>query len=352
MLCFVAASILSSNAFSSGLPVTFDLAVDPTGVALQFDVSSEHPIESIGAPSFIGTSDHRVESATIASGAHRFVIYSSSGGSISPSGEISIVFLPSISMVDGAIAIENVTASDADGSVVAAQPNAYPVLARSAKDHQSFESGASIQFPQLAVDLDGSTQSLVLKIDDLEVDSSALAPFTLGWGPVDSGTYALSLTATDDQDQVANFDLGTFRAYNSSDITDFASFAGVHFGDGAADELAAFVSDPFGSGFANGFAFFLGLNPHSPQHDRLPKVHVENTDQGIELVIQFIRRSDLAGVTWNAQSSNDLSLFHELIPSSLTETDQGDGTHAVELRIPVDPETLDSQFVNIAVSAP
>jgi len=220
------------------------------------------------------------------------------------------------------------------------------------KDHQSFESGASIQFPQLAVDLDGSTQSLVLKIDDLEVDSSALAPFTLGWGPVDSGTYALSLTATDDQDQVANFDLGTFRAYNSSDITDFASFAGVHFGDGAADELAAFVSDPFNSGFANGFAFFLGLNPHSPQHERLPKVHVENTDQGIELVIQFIRRSDLAGVTWNAQSSNDLSLFHELIPSSLTETDQGDGTHAVELRIPVDPETLNSQFVNIAVSAP
>lgn len=343
---------LSLNSHSAELPVTFDLAVDPTGVAVQFDVSADQPIESIGIPSFTGASDHRVESATIESGSHRFVVYSSSGDPISPSGEISIEFKPTIPLVDGSISIENVTASDANGDVVTAQPNSYPVLVQSAKNHQSFEAGTSILFPQLAVDLDGATKSLVLHIDNQEADSALLAPFALNWGPVALGTYSLNLTATDNLDQEVSFDLGTFQAYNPADIIDFGSFADTHFGDGANDSIAAFDTDPFGKGFANGLAFFLNKNPHSLDSDALPRVHLENTEQGSELVIQFTRRSDLAGSTWNTQSSNDLAIFNELIPSSLIETDQGDGTHAVVLRVPIDIANLDSQFVNIAVTPP
>ena len=348
----IASAIFSLNSQSAEVPVTFDLAVDATGVAVQFDVSADQPIESIGIPLFTGTSDHRVESATIESGTHRFVVYSSTGDPISPSGEISVEFKPTIPMVDGAISIGNVTASDANGVVVTAQPNAYPVLVQSAKNHQSFEAGSSILFPQLAVDLDGATKSLVLDIDNQEAGSTQVAPFALNWGPVALGSYALNLTATDDQDQTVSFDLGTFQAYNLSDVSDFGSFSDTHFGDEKDDPLAAFDTDPFGSGFANGLAFFLDQNPHSLNSEALPKVHLEITEQGTKLVIQFTRRSDLAGLTWNPQSSSDLAIFNELIPSSLVETDQEDGTHAVVLRIPVDPETLISQFVNIAVSAP
>jgi hypothetical protein len=334
------------------LPVTFDLDVDPAGVAVQFDVSSEVSIESIGSPQFAGTSDHDVKSATLSSGVHRFIVYSLTGNSISPTGKVTVVFKPTISIRDGAIAIANVTASDENGEVVAAQPNSYPILTRTRKDHQSIDANSSALFPKLAVDLDGAIKSLTLNVDDVEIDSSSIAPFTLSWGPMSLGSYALSLIATDDRDKVATLDLGIFRAFDESEITDYSSFAGVHFGDGAANDVRGFGEDPYGSGFANGLAFFLGLNPHAPNSGRMPKVRLENAGEGTELVIEFVRRSELAGVSWSAQSSNDLSVFNLLTPTNLTETDQGDGSHAVEFRIQIDTGSSSSQFVNIAVSAP
>ncbi len=347
---FVAGITVVANA--ADLPVTFDLDVDPSGVAIQFDVASEKPIESIGLPEFSGTSGHVVKSATVSSGAHRFVVYSSSGGPISPTGEVSVAFKPTVSMTDGAITIANVTASDANGEVVAAQPNALPVLARGPREHQSIDAASSVQFPKLAVDLDGAITQLTLNVDDLEIDSSSASPFSLGWGPVPSGSYALSLVAKDNQDKVATFDLGIFRAFNSSEITDYSSFANVHYGEGATSDFNGFGADPYGGGFSNGLAFFLGLNPHAPLSGRTPKIRLESTEEGAELVIQFIRRSDLAGITWNAQSSDNLKNFNSLIPTLLTETDQGNGTHAVEFRVPIDPDTMNSEFVNIAVNAP
>lgn len=345
----ISAVLISFNCLFAELPVTFDLAVDPTGVSLQFDVSSDQSIEAIGAPSFTGASDHRVESATLASGAHRFIIFSLTGTSISPSGEVRIIFKPSIAMEDGAISIENITASDNSGEEVTALPNAHPVLTQSAKEYQSFEAGSALQFPKLAVDLDGAIQSLMLKVNDQETDLSIIDPFQLNWGPVNSGTYTLSLIATDNQSHVSTFDLGTYRAFNDSDVVDFPSFVQIHYGVGASAEQTAFNADPFGIGSVNGFTYLLGMNPHSPELERLPSIRLVESDEGPELVIQFIRRSNVSGIEWSLQSSNDLIAFNEISPAGLTQIDLENGTHAVEHRSLVDSNSLLRQFVNIVV---
>lgn len=347
-LCSVLAALALSSPAWANLPVTFNLQVDPTGVALQFDVTSESDLDAIGVPSFEGTTDHNVRSATIESGAHRFVVYSQSGAPIAASGEVSVTFDPSLAPGDGVISLTNITASDDKGVVVPASPNALPVVSQELRPHQSLELGTSVEMKAVFYDLDGSLKSVQMLNGSTEVDSAESDPFAIAWTPETAGAYSLSVVATDNLDQQNVFDLGVFRAYTDSEITDFNSFASIHFGDTPAD--IAFDADPLDQGLGNGLAYLLGLNPHSPDVSRLPRSRIEMTDDGANLVLTFIRRSNATGVNWNARKAPNLVDFEELESPEVNENDRQDGTHLVELRIPLDSESGESTFIDLEVN--
>ncbi|MDQ8180228.1 hypothetical protein [Pelagicoccus sp. SDUM812005] len=345
----VLSSALAAIAFAgvaqANLPVSFNLAVDPTGVALQFDVTSDSPLDAIGFPLFNGSSDHDVQSAVIESGAHRFVVYSKTGAPIASSGTVSITFSDGLEAADGAISLENVTASDASGQVVTASPNAFPVLAQDFLPHQSLELGDTLSLESIAFDLDGSLKSLQLLTGSTELDAAAASPFPLDWTPATSGIFPLTLVAVDNADLEKTFDIGAFQAYNESEITDYDSFGSIHFGD---TSNAAFDSDPLDSGIANGLAYLLGLNPHKPEVLRLPRVKVERDESSAALVVSFIRDSSATGVDWSLRSSSDLQSFEAAVPSDVSDTDNQDGSHSVELRLPLDAESP-ATFVDLEV---
>jgi len=330
----------------------FDLEVDASGVALQFDVASSLPLSDIGFPRFEGTSEHRVRSATLASGAHRFVVYSVEGDAISPAGEVRVAFPALFGRRDGLIAIENVTASDASGEVVAASPNALPALARPTREHQSLETGQRRLFRRPAVDLDGAVVQARLLADGVEADADDEAPFSLVWGPAPAGPHELRLVVTDDRGGVATIDLGVFRVFAGDEIGDFASFADIHFGAGASAFERAFDADPLGRGIPNGLAFFLGLNPHRPDVSRLPRLRVASGPEGPELSLLFVRRADAAGVVWKTLAAKGAGDFEPLSPSRTLESDAEDGLRQVDLRFPFDAEPDDPRFISLQVESP
>ncbi|MBK1877031.1 Ig-like domain-containing protein [Pelagicoccus mobilis] len=347
-VCSVFAALALSALVRADLPVTFNLQVDQAGVALQFDVTSDSPLESIGMPKFEGATDHNVRSATIESGAHRFVVYSQSGTPIAASGEVSVTFNPSLLPGDGVISLINITASDAEGAVVSASPNALPVLTQEMRTHQSLELGDSIAMEAVVYDLDGSVTSVQLFNGNDEVDSSDTDPFAIAWTPDSTGAFSLSLVATDNLSQQSIFDLGVHRAFTDNEIVDYDSFASIHFGSTPAD--TAFDADPLDNGLENGMAYLLGLNPYSPNYDRLPRSRIEKTGDDTVLVLSFIRRSNATGVDWDARKASNLVDFEALDSPQIIENDRQDGTHLVELRIPLEPESEESTFIELEVN--
>jgi len=345
-------SVLAALALTSlswaNLPVTFNLQVDPTGVAIQFDVTTASRLESIGFPRFEGTTDHSVKSATVESGAHRFVVYSQSGAPITTDGEVSITFDPSLLPGDGVISLTNITASDATGEVVTAAPNALPVVAQSLRAHQSLELGKPIQMEAAFYDLDGSLKSVQLLNGSTEVDSSESDPFAISWAPDSVGSYAISVVATDNDDQQNTFDLGIYRAFTDSEIVDYDSFAAIHFGAIPSD--IAFDADPLGSGLGNGLVYLLGLNPYAPDYRRLPRSRIERNGDVTTLVLSFVRRSNATGVNWNARKAANLVDFETLESPQVIENDMQDGSHLVELRVPLDSESGESTYIELEVN--
>ena len=347
----LAASLaFASVAKSTDVPVTFTLAVDPSGVALQFDVVGSVPVESVGPPEFVGASNHSVESATLASGVHRFVVYSLDGAPISSTGTVTVSFAASFPLEDGVLSISNVTASNASGVAVEAAPNALPTLTETPRPHRSIEADETLQLVGLAVDLDGALTNLALYSGQSQVASDQTAPFALAWGPLPAGSHTLSLWATDDRAQTATFELGTVRAFAKSDITDYASFASVHFGASASGDAIALSGDPYGIGIRNGIAYLLGLNPHSPDFSKLPRVKVEATGDGADMVVNFSRRADLGSLQWRARHSSDLSAFASVDAAAIVESDAVDGMKAVEIRLPLDSPEPTPRFVDLGVA--
>ncbi len=346
-LCSVMASVAFSFSALADLPVSFNLSVDPTGVALQFDVVSDSSVESIGSPSFNGTSDHDVKSAIIESGAHRFVIYSKTGEPIAATGEVNIVFSDALVPSDGAISLENVTASNASGAVVSASPNALPVFTQELRLHQSLELGSTLSLESVAYDLDGSLKSLALLSGGSEIDAATVVPFALSWTPASAVAYPLSIVAVDNLDQEKTYDLGTYQAYTESEITDYASFSSIHFGAQSPD--GTFNSDPLDSGIGNGLAYFLGLNPYSLDLTRLPRARVERHESGADLVITFIRNSNASGLDWNLRTSTDLKSFQAAPAPQVSESEATDGKSTVEVRLPLDAGSLGPTFVDLEV---
>lgn len=336
----------------AGAPVTFELTVDPTGVAMQFDVfTAGQSLSGIGSPTFEGTSAHTVKSAPVANGSRRFVIYSLDGDPISQTGRVTVLFPSAFQLGDGVVNIGNVVASDASGDIVTANPDAIPMLTRAPRSHQSVVTDETVQFPQAVVDLDGAIKQLRLIVDDSDVDTADAQPFDLAWTPLDSGAYTLRLAATDSADRLSEFNLGVFRAYAHGDIASFGDFASIHYGEDGVQTQGGFDQDPLGTGLPNGLAYLLGLNPHTPERSRLPSLELEEDDGQAELVLRFVRRTALADVSWSARASNDLRSFGELPSAARTiESDLGDGSTAVEIRLPTTPDEDYRQFLNIRAS--
>lgn len=346
-LCSAVAAIAFSLSARADLPVSFNLAVHPTGVALQFDVTSDSSLKSIGLPSFDGSSDHDVQSAIIESGAHRFVIYSKTGEPISETGEVNIIFTDGLIPEDGAITLENVTASNASGDVVTASPNTLPVLTETFLPHQSMELGGSLSLESVAFDLDGSLKSLKLVTGSTELDASTATPFPLAWTPASIGTYPLTIVAVDNLDQENTFDLGNFQAYTDSEITDYSSFGSVHFGGTTGN--GQFDSDPLDTGIGNGLAYLLGLNPHSPDVSHLPRARIIRNENSTELVVVFKRSSSATGIDWNLRTSPDLKVFETAQPRDVSETENLNGARTVEVFLPLDSESAEPTFVDLEV---
>lgn len=346
-LCSVMASLVFLFSAQADLPVSFNLAVDPTGVALQFDVVSDSSVQSIGSPTFSGTSDHDVKSAVIESGAHRFVVFSKTGEPIAATGEVNIVFSDALIPSDGAISLENITASNASGAVVTASPNTLPVLTHKMRLHQSLKLGSSLVLESVAYDLDGSLKTLTLLTQSTELDGATAQPFALSWTPASAGAYPLSMVAVDNLDQEKTFDLGVYQAYTDSEITDYSSFSSIHFGTESPD--GSFSADPLDKGIGNGLAYFLGLNPHSLDLTRLPRVRVERHENGADLVITFIRNSTATNLDWNLRTSPDLQNFEAVQNPQISESDPADGKKTVEVRLPLDAGSLGPTFVDLEV---
>lgn len=342
---------LVSLADSANVPVTFTLSVDPAGTALQFDVQSSRPLSSVGTPTFSGVSAHAVKSARLASGVHRVVVYSTTGAAISADGEVKVSFASGFPLANGSFSIGNVVASNSIGGLVTSSPNALPTLSSERLAHRSVEIGETFFVRDAVVDLDGSVASVRLLSDAAQVDEAAAAPFYLDWGPIASGTFALSLSATDNRGQTALIDFGSLRGFALSDITDYASFASVHYGSGAAVTVTDLNRDPLGIGIGNGIAFLLGLNPHSPDARRLPRASLEEVGSDTHLVVRFAKRSSIGSLQWEARQSIALTESTLIGAEFIEESDAVDGMNEVEIRLPMSGDVPGSRFVNLKVSS-
>jgi hypothetical protein len=318
-------------------------------VALQFDVSSTGSPVSFGTPVFQGASPHRVESNTIASGTTRFVLYTTTGLPISPTGVVRVTF-SSPELADGMLTVTGVMASDADGVETGAAPNSLPVIVTGAPVSPSQQVGVPTTLSATAYDLDGTIAQMSFREGGAAFASAtSFQPGSVSWVPLVSGVRELSVTAEDSIGGETTTVLGEVRTYTLSELDSFAAFEAIHFGSGANPANLGFETAPFGHGIPNGLAWLLGINPNAPDFTKLPSASIENTGSGSEFVFRFNRLGSLTGGAWHVLESPTLEpdSWDPVQPGWITETPVGDGTVDVEVRKPIDPVTDPKTFLTL-----
>lgn len=333
--------------------LSFALAAPPTAVALQFDVASNTGPITLSAPQFQGTSPHTVESAVVASGATRYVVYTTTGLPISSGGKIDVTFSTASPLTNGMISVLNVVASDASGQLVSAAPTSFPVLASPGFGYSSILVGKSAEIGGDPVDLDGGILGGVKfrRIGVGQIGSTDFAaPYSTIWTPVADGSYDLEVEATDFSGFTVRLPLGTLRAYSLAEISSYSAFESIHFGAAANPALLGFDTDPFGFGVANGIAYVLGLNPNDPDLSLLPEISVEDgvPGPGDDLVFRFTRLATLSGATWDVLESETLAGWTAVPAGWITETTDGGDLVEVEVRKPLGgPPPLSEAFMTL-----
>jgi hypothetical protein len=334
---------------ATGQPLGFSLNHGPSAVALQFDVSSTAEPVSLGNPTFEGASPHRVESNIVGPGTTRFVLYTTTGLPISAGGQISVTITPSAIPTDGMIEVSGVVASNASGTLVAAQPNALPI-SLDQPFHRSTEVGQSLVLSSNVVDPDGTITSVQFRLNGTPVADAPPGTRTAPWTATTSGLFAVSAVVGDSSGGSREFPLGSVQAYQLGDFTNLASFSSIHYGTASDPAFTSFNGDPFGIGIPNGLALLFGINPHVPDRSRLPAVSIEPDGNGSrEMVFRFHRPSALSGVNWSVQESETLAGWAQVPAARRSETPLGDGRTLVEVRRPITPASPKA-FMNVQAS--
>ena len=348
--CLSLGVIVASPALASEL--IFEIVAPSNAVALQFDVSSTATPITFGVPSFQGTSPHRVELNTIAPGTTRFVLYTSTGLSISPTGRI-VVSLPAPAIpASGMIQVSGVVASSATGGLLSAQPNALPV-SLDPPDHRSAEVGQPTILAANVVDPDGSVSAVQFRLNGNPAASAAPGSQSAPWTPSTPGLFTLSASATDNAGGSAEIPLGSLHAYVLSDIANLASFNSIHYGGATGAPFTGFEGDPFGTGIPNGLALLFGINPHAPDRSRLPSISIEpDGGTGLNMVFRFYRPTTLSGVSWTVQETETLDSWSNVPGARQTQTPLGDGRTRVEARRPITPASSKAFMQLEATPAP
>jgi hypothetical protein len=331
--------------------LSFELVAPTTAVALQFDVSSTGSPVSFGTPVFQGASPHRVESNTIAPGTTRFVVYTTTGLRISPTGRISVSLaapaVPSNGMMQ--IQVSSVVASDNDGVRMDAQPNALPV-SLDEPAHRSVEVGRSTLLAANVVDPDGTVSAVEFRLNGTQVATAASGSQSAPWSASTPGLFALSASVSHSAGQIAEISLGSLHAYQLADITNLASFNSIHYGGDPDAPFTSFGGDPFGIGIPNGLALLFGINPHDPDRSRLPSVTVEpDGTGGRDMVFRFHRPTALSGLNWAVQETETLNSWSNVPGTRRSETPLGDGRTRVEARRSITPASPKA-FMNVQAS--
>ena len=314
-------------------PLTFDLGSHVDAVAIQFDVAKVGGASfQLSDPQVLMDSPHAVESALLASGLTRFVVYSTAGQKISPDGKVRVSFNSPRTATGGSLNISGVMASDAAGHRVASSPNALPVLVGSPPGYRSAEAGKAISFTAPTVDLDGSVVSVDFNIGGVSRGTASASPFAFSWTPTVTGTLPFDLNVTDNKGGLATLNFGTLQTYHQSDISSFSNYTAIHYGPTAHPTDYGFNADPLGTGTANGIGYLLGLNPHSPDRSRLPQGSVAFNGGQYQFVFRFLRAASAPGVSWSVEESGGLAGWSAASNFLMTEVPSADGLTEVTVQ--------------------
>ena len=325
---FGVVSLLSCGPWGDAMaaPLTFDLGSHVDAVAIQFDVAKVGGASfQLSDPQVLMDSPHAVESALLASGLTRFVVYSTAGQKISPDGKVRVSFNSPRTATGGSLNISGVMASDAAGHRVASSPNALPVLVGSPPGYRSAEAGKAISFTAPTVDLDGSVVSVDFNIGGVSRGTASASPFAFSWTPTVTGTLPFDLNVTDNKGGLATLNFGTLQTYHQSDISSFSNYTAIHYGPTAHPTDYGFNADPLGTGTANGIGYLLGLNPHSPDRSRLPQGSVAFNGGQYHFVFRFLRAASAPGVSWSVEESGGLAGWSAASNFLMTEVPSADG---------------------------
>jgi hypothetical protein len=254
-------------------PAEFALNADTPAVAIQFDAVPAAAGIAFSDPALVNGPPHGVESNQLASGATRFLVWSTTNAILNPAGTVRVNLAVSSpdQWADGLLRIENVIVTDAAGQAAAARPDAKPIiLTTTPAAYRSVQVGSPAALSAEAIDLDGILTSVAFRIDGATLGNDATPPFTWTWTPAAAGNRVFEVRATGGAGATTS-DPVTLRAYAPAEITSYAAFAGIHFGPGAGNRaLAAPDVDPTGCGMPNGLVYLTGSNPWSPDLTLLP----------------------------------------------------------------------------------
>lgn len=334
--------------------VTVDLKAPSSTVAVQFDLGGNANI-SISGVSLLGMPDHLVETNFVNSVQRsRVVIYSIGGEAIATSGrlQLQLSVAASQNLTNGMLQVSNVLGSDANGVATALQPNLQPLIyARSPIRRTPVVSGQSIGLSARVVDLDGSLQSASFRLDGAFL-ANVSAGGTFNWLGATVGTRILTIFAQDNRTDTTTTPPVDLVVYDPSTISSFNAFRDLHF---SAAEITAgagnAATDPFGSGFDNLTAYFLDIEPGSPDFSREPTFQIETLPGGaMEGVLTFVRRTTLpSGLQWQIRKSTDLVTDSALEPEQISEETLVGGRTRVTARVPV-PPGVTGQFLHLSLT--
>lgn len=337
--------------------MVFELRNHPDAVALQFDVVSSNGAHfELTPPTLDISSPHSVESNRVSSGAIRYVVYSTAGQPISAGRRIHATFQSQQPPANGILAVTNLVDSNASGqrlspvSSAVSLPNILPFLPNGAIAYRSALVGHPNSLSASIVDLDGTVASVTHRLDGQSKGSTNSLPYTVAWTPDSPGLFAWSALATDNRGGSATLDMGSIRAYQTAEITSFATFGQIHYGGAANPGWLALAADPLGIGIENGVAHLLGINPHDPDRSRLPQGKVEAFNGLPHFVFRFVRSGTAAGISWKVWETNDLADWFGVPTGNIVQTPLGGGLTEVLVRRPLSTISDGKIFMQLEAS--
>jgi Big-like domain-containing protein len=335
---------------AQSVSVTFDLSTGPQGVVAQFDVLGLVNGVTFSSPSLSNISPHSVESNVIASNATRFIVYSTSNSPMSTSGVVTAtmsVTAPS-SFQDGMISVQNVIVSDTNGNIVAASPDALPLIISTAPaSYRSVQVGVPTALSVQAIDPDGEISSVALRLNGIPQAVTTARPFTLAWSPYSSGAYTFDAIAIGGHGKVATTAEIPLRAYALSEINSFSQFTAIHFGPNSSNPAVVGTGDdPLGIGISNLLAYLLGINPWDPNLAALP--HLTRGSSG-SFALLFQLSPFATGVSYQILQTPSLSPaeWSPLIGAPTIQTNLSNGL--VQEVVTVTSGTHPSEFYELDV---